>query len=234
VLPALERHHEVLALTLPGHAGGSSITGEFTIARMVDQVAAELEQAGLTRAHLVGNSLGGHIALQLAARGRADTVVALAPAGGWSQDDDSWHGLLAAQGQLHHLASQAAPQADLILASGQGRRRATRLITTNFEHIPPELLGHQMRGIAACSGAEALIEQALVADWALDVSHITCPVRILWGAEDLLLPWPRAATRLYSDWLPHAEWVILDGVGHCPQLDVPIETAQLILGMTRP
>ena len=30
----------------------------------------------------------------------------------------------------------------------------------------------------------------------------------------------------------HADWVELDGVGHCPQLDVPLETAQLILGFT--
>jgi pimeloyl-ACP methyl ester carboxylesterase len=32
--------------------------------------------------------------------------------------------------------------------------------------------------------------------------------------------------------LVHAGWVELDGVGHCPQLDVPLETAQLILGLT--
>ena len=31
---------------------------------------------------------------------------------------------------------------------------------------------------------------------------------------------------------PHADWVELDGVGHCPQLDVPLETAELILGFT--
>jgi pimeloyl-ACP methyl ester carboxylesterase len=30
----------------------------------------------------------------------------------------------------------------------------------------------------------------------------------------------------------HADWIELDGVGHCPQLDVPLETAQLILGFT--
>jgi pimeloyl-ACP methyl ester carboxylesterase len=32
--------------------------------------------------------------------------------------------------------------------------------------------------------------------------------------------------------LPHADWVELDGVAHLPQLDVPLETAQLILGFT--
>jgi pimeloyl-ACP methyl ester carboxylesterase len=32
--------------------------------------------------------------------------------------------------------------------------------------------------------------------------------------------------------LPDADWVILDGIGHCPQLDVPGETAELIRGAT--
>ena len=50
-------------------------------------------------------------------------------------------------------------------------------------------------------------------------------MRIVWGTEDKLLPWPSAAARFREDWLPHADWVVLDGVGHCPQLDVPLETA---------
>ena len=70
----------------------------------------------------------------------------------------------------------------------------------------------------------------LVASSGLDAERITCPVRIVWGLDDQLLPWPDAAVRYRRDWLPHADWVELDGVGHCPQLDVPLETAQLILG----
>ena len=42
-----------------------------------------MDAAGFERAHIVGNSLGGHVALQLAERGRAESVVALAPGGGW-------------------------------------------------------------------------------------------------------------------------------------------------------
>jgi pimeloyl-ACP methyl ester carboxylesterase len=67
--------------------------------------------------------------------------------------------------------------------------------------------------------------------WPLDAERIRCPVRILWGTEDRLLPWPGAAERLRRA-LPNADWIELDGVGHCPQLDVPLETAQLILGFT--
>ena len=56
--------------------------------------------------------------------------------------------------------------------------------------------------------------------------------RVVWGTADRLLPWPSAAARFRHDWLPHADWVELDGVGHCPQLDVPLEIAQLVLGVT--
>ena len=42
---------------------------------------------------------------------------------------------------------------------------------------------------------------------------------------------PRAAAGC-RELLPHADWIVLDGVGHCPQLDVPFEPAQLILGLT--
>jgi pimeloyl-ACP methyl ester carboxylesterase len=89
-----------------------------------------------------------------------------------------------------------------------------------------------MRAMARCDAA-ALIERALGrGGWDLDAEAIGCPVRITWGIEDRLLPWPSAAARFREEWLPHADWVELDGVGHCPQLDVPLVAAQLILGVT--
>jgi pimeloyl-ACP methyl ester carboxylesterase len=230
VLPALERRHDVLALTMAGHAGGPPIEGEIGDAVLADAVERAMDEAGFELAHLVGNSLGGYVALQLAARGRARTVVALAPAGGWR--DDSYTELLRFQGELLDMIGAAAPHAEAILSSREGRRRATQLLTVNFEHIPVELLAHQLRGAAACHAAPALIDHALRAGWTLDAERITCPVRVVWGTEDKLLPWPAAAARYRHEWLPHADWVELDGVGHAPQLDVPLEAAELILGFT--
>jgi pimeloyl-ACP methyl ester carboxylesterase len=156
--------------------------------------------------------------------------VALAPAGGWAEGDESWRETLSLQARIHAQTRLAAPQADRILATPEGRRRATQYITVDFEHIPVELLAHQLVGVAACD-AEALIANALREGWSLDAERIGCPVRIVWGTEDRLLPWPESAAR-YREQLPNADWVVLDGVGHCPQLDVPLETAQLILGFT--
>jgi pimeloyl-ACP methyl ester carboxylesterase len=232
VLPALERRHDVLAVTLAGHAGGPAIGGDIRDAALADAVERAMDEAGFETAHLVGNSLGGHVALQLAARGRADSVVALAPAGGWQEGDEWFEEMLDFFTTTHRQLTAAAPHADAIVASGEGRRRATEFITTSFEHIPAELLAHQIVGAARCEDALSMIEYARRRRWDLDAEAITCPVRIVWGTEDRLLPWPAAAARFRHDWLPHADWVELEGVGHCPQLDVPLETAQLILGLT--
>jgi pimeloyl-ACP methyl ester carboxylesterase len=229
VRPALERRREVLALTLPGHAGGPPLPDSLDDAVMADAVEAAMDDAGIEETAFVGNSLGGFVALQLATRGRARSVVAFAPAGGWARGDASWRELLALQASIHEAAKAAAPHAEALLATPDGRRRATRYITERCEHIPAELLAHQLLGVARCD-ATRLLEYAEHASWELDASQFDCPVRVVWGTADRLLPWPSAAARFRDEWLPHADWVELDGVGHCPQLDVPLEAAQLILG----
>src|ERR1051325_9931146 len=74
VLPALEREHDVLAPTLPGHAGGPPLPDPLSADSLARSVEGVMDHAGFDTAHIVGNSLGGYVALQLAARGRARTV----------------------------------------------------------------------------------------------------------------------------------------------------------------
>ena len=228
VLGDLERRHDVLAPTLPGHAGGPPLGSLVSEDAILDQLEVIMDAADMPAADIAGNSLGGYLALKLAARGRARSVVAFAPAGGWREDDGSRERLLNEQRALHELMRSLSPRAGEMLATAAGRRRATALIAEHYEHIPAELLAHQMLAIALCE-AEPMIDFAIGAGYSLDPELVTCPVRIVWGMEDRLLPWPSAAVR-FREWLPRADWVQLDGAGHCPQLDVPLEAAQLILG----
>jgi pimeloyl-ACP methyl ester carboxylesterase len=231
VLPALERAHEVLAPTLAGHAGGPSLDEDLTDTTLAESVEAAMDAAGIETAHIAGNSLGGHVALQLAERGRARSVVALAPAGGWADGDESYRDTLAYFRETNAAVRTAAPHADAIVATERGRRRATEMICVRWRHIPAELIAHQLLGVAGCGGFGELMAQAEAAGWPLRATDVTCPVRIVWGAADRVLPWPGAAAGYQRD-LPAADWVLLDGVGHCPQLDVPLEAAQLILGFS--
>lgn len=231
VLPRLEREYEVLAPALPGHAGGPPLAAEPDSTALVEGVERAMDEVGWDTAAVVGNSLGGYVALQLAARGRARSVVVFAPAGGWEDGDPIMEERFEHFRTTLDLARVAAPYADEAVSSPEGRRRATLYTTVNFEHIPAELLAHQIRGVAACDGAEALMALARREGYPVDLERIDCPVRIVWGTEDKLLTWPRAAVR-YREGLPSAEWIELPGVGHCPQLDVPVEAAELILGFT--
>jgi pimeloyl-ACP methyl ester carboxylesterase len=199
------------------------------VADAVAGAARALDGAGFETAHLAGTSLGGYLALRLAERGRARSVVAFAPAGGWA-DGGFAAGLFARQEAVHAQLVAAAPTVDTLVATPEGRRRATELVTERSEHLPPELVAHLAVGGARADAAN-LLATARQAEWSLDPDRVDVPVRIVWGTADRLLPWPEAAAR-WREGLPRAEWVVLDGVGHAVQLDVPLEAAELILGVT--
>jgi pimeloyl-ACP methyl ester carboxylesterase len=231
VLPGLQHRHEVLAPTLAGHAGGPPLCDGAGADAMLDGIEAAMDASGFGVVDVAGNSLGGYLALRLAARGRARSVVALAPAGGWADGDP------AARDALRHfiltadVLQTAAVHADQVAASAEGRRRATQMICVNHEHLPPDLVLHEILGAAGCTATRPLVAHAREHGWPLDPAAVTCPIRIVWGTADRLLSWPQAAAR-HRDWFPAADWVVLDDVGHCIQLDVPAVAADLIDGFT--
>lgn len=233
VRPALERHHEVLAPALVGHVDGPPVPRDLDMSTLADAVERQLDEAGIVTADLVGNSLGGYVVLQLAARGRARSVVAFAPAGGWAADDEAFRETLALQARSHEQLQAIASSAYAIASTPEGRRRATQLVTVNFEHLPADLVAHQIQAAARCQ-APRMLDVAMREGYPLDAERVTCPLRIVWGTDDRLLPWPATAERYRRNWFPQADWIELDGVGHSPQLDVPLEAAQLILGFTAP
>jgi pimeloyl-ACP methyl ester carboxylesterase len=230
VLPGLERRHDVLAPTLPGHAGGPPLGSDVSDEALVDPIESALDDAGFAKAHIVGNSLGGYVALRLAARGRAESVVVFAPAGGRAEGDPSEQEVVERLLTMHEQAKKAVPHVDDIVSTAEGRRGVTQFTTVRFEHIPAELLAHQVVGVARCDLVGVI--DALRAGWNLETEKIECPVRIVWGTDDRILAWPAAAARYRDGLLPHADWIELEGVGHCPQLDVPIETVELVLDFT--
>lgn len=230
VRPRLERAgHRLLTPALPGHLDGPPLPAQITTTTMVEAVEAQLDAAGIDTAHVVGNSLGGYVALQLGARGRAETVTAFAPAGGWAADADQ-RATLAINAESAELVRGAERHAAFIASTPEGRRTALATMAETTDHVPPELVVDFIRAAARCVEAPRMIAFAADSDWPLATPK--CPARIVWGTEDKLLPWPQAAAR-YRAQLPHAEWIELDGVGHCPQVDVPLIAAELILGLAR-
>ena len=78
-----QARYDVFVPTYAGFEGGPPLSAPATIAILADGVEAEMDKAGIGRAHVVGNSLGGWLAMELARRGRARSALALSPGGGW-------------------------------------------------------------------------------------------------------------------------------------------------------
>ncbi|HET9771213.1 MAG TPA: alpha/beta fold hydrolase, partial [Acidimicrobiia bacterium] len=89
VIPLLAADRDVIALDLPamGESPPPPVGDYRTMADMVEKLFGEL---GLDRPHVAGNSLGGLIALELAARGAVRSATALSPAGFWNTPERIW------------------------------------------------------------------------------------------------------------------------------------------------
>lgn len=227
IIAPLEEKYDVFIPTLPLHAGGPVIDGEATVDLMLEQAEVLLDQAGIETAHIVGNSLGGYVALRLAANGRARTVNALAPAGGWASGDPLLGQTMDFFQQMQPMILAAAANVDDVVASPEGRAVAVQFLSERPEVVDADLAKKILLGAAGCTEAIPLAEMGRTADWAFDTEAIDCPTRIVWGTEDKVLAWPAAAAR-YQENLADADWVVLEGVGHCPMLDVPERTVELI------
>src|SRR5262249_16773478 len=154
------------------------VDGPIGVDAAVDLLERTMDEAGFETALIAGNSLGGFLALQLAARGRANAVVAFAPAGCWAEDDALFvEELLGQFVRLQELARAAVPYVDSIVATPEGRRQVTEYITSHSDHLTPELVAHFVLGVAACDDVGPIIERALRDGWHLDASRIECPVR---------------------------------------------------------
>jgi pimeloyl-ACP methyl ester carboxylesterase len=229
VLPHLEPHHDCLAITLLGHSGGRALgeDGAVTHAELVDEAERDMDAAGFETAHIVGNSLGGWVALELAARGRARSVVALSPAGGWDPGN-RW--ALASYWQLvvqQRLLSLTKPAAMDLAVRPRGRWVVLGGLVSDPPAVPAGLARALVAGAADCPAALPLLLESK-ADGYPDLAEIECPVRIAWGSRDLLLPVKHVSAR-FRHMLPQADWVDIPGAGHLPQIDHPEEVARLVL-----
>ena len=113
VVPLLSEHHDVHAPTLLGHRGGPAIQRRPAgVSDVVDAAERYLDEHGLARPHLAGNSLGGWVAIELARRGRAASVCAFSPAGFW-WDSDSHQQVFGQIRRMRALTRVSRPMAPL-------------------------------------------------------------------------------------------------------------------------
>lgn len=230
LLPYLEREHDVIAVDLPGHGESPDVDADFDggLTALVAAIEELVGHLGIERPHVAGNSLGGLIALEMAARGTARSATALSPAGFWSPVGRAYaRGVLrAASAALQRMTPE---RLDRTLASRVGRAALTGAIIAHPGRQDPAVLAADLQGLARPREGFTTMLAALER-WSVP-RRAAVPTMVGWGSRDLLLP--RAQIRRLRRALPDAHVVVLPGCGHVAMADDPALAAELILGTAR-
>jgi len=224
MLPELEERFDVLAVDMPGFGHSDPLPSgiDSTPEALADAVEDEMGRAGFDRAHIAGNSLGGWVALELARRGRAETVTAISPAGLQHGRERDWGaGILRG---LRWIAQNAPPPGVLVrnpvgrcLAAGPSYMRAWRK--------NPDDLAEEAALYASNPGFDATLPHMRYAQ-PRGLTTLDTPVLILWGTLDVILL-PRQGRR-FERLIPGSELRYIRGIGHTPRSDAPEELAEAI------
>jgi pimeloyl-ACP methyl ester carboxylesterase len=207
---ALAGRYRVIRFDLPGFGlSGADPTGDYTDAREMRILADLMDQLGVARANLIGNSLGGRIAWSFAAAHpeRVTRLVLVSPDGFASPGFA--YGKAPKIPPMMRLLPYVAPRALLKanLAVAYGRPAALGEATlTRYRDLM--LAPGVRRAILARMG------QVILHDPAPVLARIQAPTLLLWGEKDSMIPIANAGDYLRD--LPHATLVRLPGLGHVP------------------
>jgi pimeloyl-ACP methyl ester carboxylesterase len=224
MLPLLEPGFDVLAVDLPGFGHSPSLPEgtEPTSEALADAVEGAMDEAGFEQAVVCGNSLGGRIALELARRGRATSVVAISPAGLQHGREKGWgRNMLLAM----RWAARNAPAPDALLRTTLGRVLFAGPVVARPWRLDPDDFPEVLRLFANSPGFDATLPHTFEGQ-PRGLNEIDVPVTILWGTRDVLLL-PRQGRR-FERLIRGSELRYLKGLGHTPMSDDPELLAELI------
>ena len=230
---ALSQRYRVHAPDLPGFGSSSKpARGAYNARWFADAMLAMMDEQGIESAHIVGNSMGGRVALEMAmiAPERVRALGLLCPAVAWVKRG------------LHPLVRLLRPEFGLV-PHGFARGMVAAQFWSMFydrDLIDPavgDLMVDEFRRIYHSAGARyAFLSSArniyLEAPYGKRgfyprLAELQQPSMFIWGTHDRLVP--AAFGRHVRKWLPGAEQVVLHNCGHVPQVERPEETNELLL-----
>jgi pimeloyl-ACP methyl ester carboxylesterase len=218
-LPGFAAEHRCVAFDLPGFGASPRPDDEISISGYGALVHSLLGKLGIDRSVVVGNSMGGFIACELAVQ-HPETVerLVLISAAGISSEQLHRRPLLTGARMGTLVAEWIGSRADRLASRPRAR---TLLLSGIFRHpaqLPAPLVAEQMRG----SGKPGFIDafDALMSYRIRDrLEEISVPTLVVWGTSDRLVPLKDADE--FVGLIPEAEKVVFDDTGHTPQLERP-------------
>ncbi len=231
VAPTLADEFDVFAPTLPGHWGGPLLPARhMDVPHIADGIERMLDEQGIDTCHIAGNSLGGWTAFELARRGRARSITAIAPAGGWVG-----HTVASVALGLGFFLSWPAIRLAAPYANDRAllRTQYLRFVSGNVRAVHLDDSAHALAAAYGCTGYLPLLWNALRTGHGVQgLDQVECPVQLVLCGRDRVVP-ARWFAQHFLDGLPDATVTRLDGVGHVPMLEAPDVVADTIRGFAR-
>jgi pimeloyl-ACP methyl ester carboxylesterase len=227
-----EAGHRVHAIDLPGFGGSSKPpTAPYTATWFAKSVCGVMDELDIASAHVVGNSMGGRVALEIGLRRpeRVKSVAALCPAVAFVKRD------------FHPVVRLLRPELGLLphkLRRGTVERQLWSMFCDPDALDPSvaDVVVDEFQRVYGSAGARVAF-YASARNIYLDrpfgrggfyprLAALEPPALFVWGSHDKLIP---AGFRRYvAEALPDAEQIVLDGCGHVPQVERPEQTAGML------
>lgn len=223
VLAPLAARYQVIAVDLPGHGASAPLPpgADAGCPALAATVARVLARLGVERPHVVGNSLGGWIALELAADGAAASVTGLAPAGLRTLPGEP-NPVLHANRRAARLAGRLG---EIAAANAVVRRVTFSSGSADPAAIDADLARGVVHAVRTSTGYEAMI--AATRHITFDRgAQVRVPACVVFGDDDRILPAPENQHREVAP--PGARWVVVPRCGHAPMWDAPERTVELV------
>jgi len=217
----LAARYDVIAPVHPGFPGSTGLERIHSVGDVVLHYVDLLNRLGIARAHVVGSSLGGWIAAELASLypERVGSLALVGAAGLWIEGAPiaEVFGIMPGQLAERLFHDQQHPIAQMLHAAGENV----------FDTPPPEdvlLAFHQSTEATARVAWNPYFHNPAL-ERRLD--RIAAPALVLWGADDKLIP--RAHAERYRERIAGASLRLIPNCGHLPAIEQPAAFAKEVL-----
>ena len=226
IVPALAQRFDVIAVDLPGFGASAPLPPsiEPSPAELATAVAGMLNDLGIDRPHLAGNSLGGWVAMELAKTRPVRSVTLLSPAGLWRAGTPLY--CMVSLRLSRWLAAHAGPALSRIVATRPGRVVVLGQMLGHPARLPAAQARSAVQALGTCPGFDATLK-ATARRRLRGAQQITAPVTVAFGSRDLVLL--RHQSRNLGELPPGTRSAALPGCGHLPMTDDPARVTDLII-----
>ena len=227
-IPRIAQERRVIAPDLPGFGVSEAPREEISISGYARCVETLRERLGLDQVNMVGNSMGGFIAAEVAIQFAAGVErLVLVSAAGLTGPNVYRAPVLTAGRVAAVLTAATAARHRAMARRPVARHLALALVARHPARLRPDIAWEGLMKGAGKPGFDDALRACLEYDFRDRLPEISCPTLIVWGEKDAVLPLRDAHE--FERLIPDSRKVVMADTGHVPQIERPAAFNQVVL-----